>query len=290
MKVRSRSKGLSYALLPYWWGHKGIPGFFLALSVALILFSAAKPHSLDHIRSSTIDLFSPLLTAVNIPIEKAAVYVRTITGIAQLQTENERLKAENMKLREWYRTAQILQTENVKLKTLLNFKQDAPHSFITARIIADTGNAYARSLLVNAGITDGVNKGHTVMGPDGLIGRIVHAGDKAARVLLINDINSSIPVLIEGTEYKAVMAGTNGKVPSIKYLPQEAKLKDGMAVITSGHGQVFPYGLSIGKLTQVEKGKWGVKMNNDVEKLVFVRILDTKTDHRLKTNDLATEK
>lgn len=282
MKVRPRSKGLSYALLPYWWSYRGVPALFLFLSVSLILVSAVKPAAIDHLRGQTMDFFAPLLSTISVPLETSANYVRTVTGLAEIQAENERLRQENIKLREWFRTAQLLQTENVKLKSLLNYKAAPPPHFITARIISDTGNSYARSLLVNAGQNHGIQKGFAVMGSDGLIGRIVHSGKKAARILLITDINSRIPVIIEGVDQKAVMSGTNETRPILKYVPKDTKLENGMAVITSGHGGVFPYGLSIGTLIQNKDGQWDIKMNSDIENLIFVRVLDTQTDPRLK--------
>lgn len=282
MKVRPRSKGLSYALLPYWWSYRGVPALFLILSVSLILFSAAKPAAIDDIRAQTMDLFAPILSTISIPLETSANYVRTVTGLAQIQAENERLRQENVKLREWLRTAQLLQTENVKLKSLLNFKTDTAPHFVTARIIADSGNNYARSLLINAGMNDGIQKGFAVMGSDGLIGRIVQSGKKAARILLITDINSRIPVIIEGADQKAVMTGTNENRPVLKYVPKDAKLEQGMAVITSGHGGVFPYGLSVGSLIKAQDGQWAIQMNSDIENMIFVRVLDTQTDPRLK--------
>jgi rod shape-determining protein MreC len=202
------------------------------------------------------------------------------SGIAQLQEENARLAAENIRLREWYQTAMQLQTRNQSLEEMLNVAADPQTGFVTARIVADSGNAYVRSMVVLAGENNRVAKGNPVLAPEGLVGRVIEAGDKASRVLLLTDMNSRIPVLVEGRNWRAILAGTNNGMPVLEHLPQQAvkEMAEGLRVVTSGHGGLFPFGLPVGEIAKDDHGNWIVKPYADTDRMVFVRIIDKVED------------
>ena len=119
------------------------------------------------------------------------------------------------------------------------------------------------------------------MAGEGLIGRVVEAGRQSSRVLLITDINSRVPVLVEDTRQHAILAGSNEKTTSLLHLPPDTDLKDGVRIITSGHGGMFPHGLVIGRIKRDEKGIAHVQPFADFDRLVHVRILDKSTDPNL---------
>ncbi|MBU0859716.1 MAG: rod shape-determining protein MreC, partial [Alphaproteobacteria bacterium] len=212
--------------------------------------------------------------------QAASSYVRAVTGLAALQAENIRLQSENQRLREWYQTALQLETQNNALESLLNVSAGPQSGFVTARIIADSGNAYVRSMLVLAGQDNNVTKGNPVLAAEGLVGRVIEAGDKAARILLLTDMNSRIPVMVEGKNWRAILAGTNDDMPLLAHLPPEAlkDMSEGLRIVTSGHGGLFPFGLPIGELVKTEHGEWRVRPYADVERLVFVRIIEKTED------------
>ncbi len=91
-------------------------------------------------------------------------------------------------------------------------------SYVTARVIANSGGAYVRTLLINAGIEDHVARGQAAITGEGLVGRLTEVGNRAARVLLITDLNSRIPVMIESSHVNAVLAGDNSERPRLMYL------------------------------------------------------------------------
>jgi rod shape-determining protein MreC len=287
-KKRLGAKGLA-RVIPFWWGSRLSSILLVILSLVLFSWSSIGPGGAGHmsqtlgsqIRTKTMDLFTPILGMVSAPIEASANYVRDLTGLAALQAENARLRQENIRLREWYRTAMVMQQENAHLQALLNVKQDIPHRYITGRVVADAGNAYAKTLLVMAGYGDGVQKNHPVMSPDGVIGRVIEAGERAARVLLLTDMNARTPVFIQGLDVKAIMAGRNDNMPVLEHLPPEIELTEGASVVTSGHGGLFPYGLAVGTLLKAPSGQWAVDLYASFDHLNFVRIIDTTTDPNL---------
>lgn len=267
-------------------GRRGSPLLLLLLALSLLVFSKVYPQALNGIRAGTADLFAPVLSAVSKPVHKASAFIRDVTGLAALQAENMHLRQENIRLREWYQTALLLDAENKSLKDLLNVKVEPQHSYITSQIIADAGNAYVKSLLVDAGSKDGVRKGQAVLSGDGLVGRIVESGKKASRVLLVTDINSRIPVLIIGTSQHAILAGTNEDFPVLMHLPPDSEVAEGARIITSGHGGLFPYGLPIGEVVIGSDGKRYVSLYADMDRMVYVRIVDKSGDPNLVRGQL----
>lgn len=252
---------------------------------ALILFSfsALNPTAMQKARTRTTDLFAPLLSAINKPFYQATEYVRAVSGIAELQAENLRLSQENARLRDWYQKALSLQAENENLQKLLNIKLEPQFGYVTARVIADSGNAFAKSLLVLAGGRDGVEGGQAVLAGDGLIGRVIESGQKTARILLLTDINSRIPVLIQGANQRAIMAGNNEDLPGLLHLPPEVEIEMGARVITSGHGGLFPYGLPVGEIIRDGHGKLAVQPYAAMDQVNMVRIIDRADDPNLRS-------
>lgn len=280
MKRHSRTGSLSRILPPIFWGQRLPSLVFILIAAALFLFSALRPGNLQSIRAGIGDAAAPLLVTINAPIRAAADYARAVSGLASLQEENARLAGENAKLREWYQRALVLQSENDSLQTLLNIKLPPQHSFVTARIIADSGNTYAHTVLVLAGAGNGVAKGQAVLSGDGLLGRVIEAGDATARVLLLNDINARVPVMIEGGNIRAIAAGTGGEAPLLVHMPPGAAPQEGQRVVTSGHGGLFPFGLPVGMVIR-ERGAWTVRLFADADRTEHVRIVSSPVDPRL---------
>jgi len=185
-----------------------------------------------------------------------------------------RLREENQHLLEWQSAARKLSAENQNLKSQLNFAPDAEPGFVTARVIADTGGAFVHSILVSAGARDGVAKGQAVVTGDGLVGRVHAVGTRSVRVLLVTDLNSRIPVIIEATRTRAILAGDNSERPRLIHLPPGATASIGDRVVTSGHGGAFPPGLPVGVVAQISDGNVLIKPYAQRDRLEFVRIVD----------------
>jgi rod shape-determining protein MreC len=268
-------------LPPLFWGQRLPSLVFIALAAGLFLLSAIRPDNMHSIRTGVADAFAPLLVTINKPIQTVADYARAVSGLATLQKDNARLRQENAKLREWYQRALVLQSENESLQTLLNIKLPPQESFVTARIIADSGSTYARTVLVLAGARDGIEKGQAVLGGDGLVGRIIEAGETTARVLLMTDINARVPVFVEGPNVRAIAAGNGSDTPALIHLPPDIVPPEGARVITSGHGGLFPYGLPVGTVMKDAQGQWAVRPATDIDRAIHVRIVNGNDDPNL---------
>lgn len=286
MKRRAKSKVFA-RLVPYgfFWLRSGSL-LFLLIATFLLAVSFVRPSVFSGARVGAVDLLAPLLTAVSQPFVNVAEFVGNVSGVAELRAENTRLEAENMRLKEWYQTALILQAENQSLQALLNLKIEAHHSFVSARVISDSGRAYVKSVLIAAGSSKGVEKGEAVLSGDGLLGRVIEAGKKASRVLLLSDFNSRVPVLIEGTQQKAILTGTNRRFPTLTHLPPDMQVSEGTRIVTSGHGGLFPPGLPVGEVSIGEDGLTYVRPFADMDRITYVRVLDVPLDPNLRRGRL----
>jgi rod shape-determining protein MreC len=129
-------------------------------------------------------------------------------------------------------------------------------------------------ILVNVGSADRVARGQAVITGEGLVGRLTEVGTRAARVLLINDLNSRIPVTVESTHGNAVLAGDNSERPRLIYLAAGDAVKVGDRVVTSGEGGVFPPGLPVGVVAAIDAVGPRVEPYVDMSQLTYVMVVD----------------
>jgi rod shape-determining protein MreC len=155
-------------------------------------------------------------------------------------------------LHSWRDMALQQAEENKTLKALMKYKDDSVTSFLTARVIAEAGGNFNNSVIVTAGSRDGVIKNMIAMSENGVVGRVVETGEWSARVLLYNDINFRLPVMLEGSQQRAILTGAGDAFPRLLYVPLEIELRAGTRVVTSGHGGLFPPNLPVGILREVK--------------------------------------
>lgn len=258
------------------------PHALAGAAVVILISSMLAPNVWQKPRVGITDTVAPLISAVGQPFRFVADAITGMTGITQLRAENDRLKAENDRLKEWYQTALLLKAENQSLKDLLNVIPEPEQSYISTRVIGDSGSSYVRSLLIQAGRMDGVVDGQAIMGSQGMVGRVIEVGNKASRILLLNDINSRIPVIIEGTNQKAILAGTNGDFLTLDHLPSDTLIEEGARVVTSSHGGMFPQGLPIGKVIKTEKNELVVEPFTDPINANYVQIIEKPDDPNVR--------
>jgi rod shape-determining protein MreC len=184
------------------------------------------------------------------------------------------LREENTRLLQWQTVARKLDEENRALHKQLNFVPDPPTTFISARVVGDTGGAFVDSMLVNAGSRDGVRKGEAVVAGEAMVGRIVEVGLHFSRVLLLTDISSHLPVMLANSHAKAIMSGENTDRPRLNYLSPNAVVQPGDRVVTSGDGGAFPPGLPIGVVSSVQDGVARVELFVHRYQLEYVSVVD----------------
>jgi rod shape-determining protein MreC len=256
-------------------------GLILA-AFGLMLLGKADAVLMDRVRTHATDAMAPILDALSRPIATVSDMVAQAQALADLRAENVELRRHRDRLLEWQAVARRLDAENDSLRAMLNFHGGPEADFVTARVIGDTGGAFAHSVILNAGSGAGVRKGQAAVTGDGLVGRVTDVGARSARVLLLTDINSRIPVLVEETGTRAILTGTNKEHPRLGHLPQGASIAPGQRVVTSGHAGVFPARLPVGVVARVGEGAITVQPFIRPDRLEYVRVVNFGLDGILK--------
>lgn len=243
-------------------------------SLGLMLLGKADTALMERTRTTVDDAVMPMLDVLSQPASTIAKGVEFIQDLANLHAENARLKAENRALMHWQTVAHHLDNENRALRTQLNFIPDPDPAFITGRVIGDTGGAFVHSMLINAGEDDGVRKGLAVLSEGVLVGRIAEVGTRSARILLMTDINARIPVILEGSRAKAILAGDNSSRPRLDHFSPNLTAEPGDRVITSGDGGAFPPGIPVGVVASVHDSVIRIEPFVQRHRLEYVTIVD----------------
>ncbi|HSU04211.1 MAG TPA: rod shape-determining protein MreC [Acetobacteraceae bacterium] len=221
-----------------------LPLLFVA-SFGVILLGKVDTMVADRARISLGDTLAPIYAALAMPIEQGRWAVVQFTDFWGSSAENARLRAENDALRRWQTVALALDAENQRLKAELHWVPTAAPAYVTARVVADDGGVYAKAVLLSVGPNHFIHKGQIALDERGLVGRVTDVGARSARVLLITDLNSRIPVVLEGSRARAIMVGTNGPRPRLIYW-SDAAPKEGDRVVTSGEANALPPDLPVG--------------------------------------------
>lgn len=247
----------------------------VALSFMAMMIGKADTVMVEALRGVVTDAVTPILNLISRPAATVADIVNQARELTALRLENERLREDNARLLQWQASARHLDIENRELRGLLRYAPGSEIRFVTARVVADAGGAFAHSLLMMAGERDGLRKGQAVMTGEGLVGRVQNLGTRSSRVLLVTDLNSRIPVITESSRTRAILAGNNSARPRLIHQPQGSVIVPGERIVTSGHGGGFPPGLPIGVVEAVGgDGLLAVRLFVDRDKIDYVRAVD----------------
>lgn len=243
-------------------------------SFALMLLGKADNVLVEKLRVFVDDGVAPVLSALSRPAASIAAMTNAIHDLARLRAENVQLAEDNARLQHWQTVARELDNENRVLRAQLNFIPDPDAAFVTARVIGDTGGAFVHSMLLNVGSRDGVRKGQAVISGENLVGRIAEVGERSARILLLTDINSHIPVVVESSRAKAILTGDNSDRARLNYLSLNSNATPGSRIVTSGHGGAFPPGIPVGVIAATQDGVMRVEPFVHRNQLDYVTVVD----------------
>jgi rod shape-determining protein MreC len=243
-------------------------------SFGLMLLGKADTLLADRARSALADALAPIYAMLGEPISAARAVFHDAARLITLREENTRLREENERLRRWQSIALSLDAENQRLKANLRWIPEPAAAFVTTRVIADAGGLYARAVLLSVGPNHGIRKGAIALDERGLVGRITEVGARTARVLLITDLNSRIPVILESARARAILTGTNSSRPRLLYWPEGVTPAEGERIVTSAEANAFPANLPIGTVRYSANGVPEVEPEAQLQRLEVVRIFD----------------
>ncbi len=249
-------------------------GLLVGLSLLLLVLGKADMRLANYAGERLTDTVVPALAALDRPVVAVRQLFDRVGGLLAAYEENARLREENRRLLRWQTEAARLAVENRALQRMLAVPTvDRPLRSLTARVVGDSGGAFVRALLLDAGSEQGVVRGMAAVTPAGLVGRVIDVGERSARVLLITDFNSEIPVVVENSGDHALLEGDNSPLPSLRFLPLDPGFAAGDRVLTSGRGGLLPAGLAVGSIEAGDGARLRVRPFVDWTRLDYVALL-----------------
>ena len=230
----------------------------------------------ERFRLAVIDRVVPSFDWAMAPVTGMANLISDFQSYQQLAAQNGDLRRELQQMKAWKEAALQLEQENAKLLGLNNVRLDPELTYITGVVLTDSGSPFRQSVLLNVGARDGLVDGWPTMDGIGLVGRISGVGEKTARVILLTDTSSRIPITIQPSGQHAILGGDNTLNPPIEFLENSDLVRPGDRVVTSGDGDVFPADLLVGQVALGNDRRLRVRLSADYERLEFLRVLRSR--------------
>ncbi|WP_413718013.1 rod shape-determining protein MreC [Silicimonas sp. MF1-12-2] len=250
-----------------------VGGLVIVLLAVFLLWRIDSPRA-ERFRAQIVDAIVPNLEWALVPVTETMNLVRGFQSYAALQRQNRELRDELQRMKAWKEAALQLEQENAKLLDLNKVRLDPALTVVTGQVIADSGSPFRQSVLLNVGAArDGIKDGWAVTDGLGLVGRISGVGRNSSRVLLLTDSASRVPVTIQPSGQRALLAGDNSALPVLDFLEAPEEVRPGDRVVSSGDGGVFPAGLLVGNVVLARDGRLRLRLTADYERLEFLRVL-----------------
>ena len=171
-------------------------------------------------------------------------------------------------------TNDFLVLENKKLRELIN--ESVQSKDIYAKVLVDKDSPYLKSIILNKGSKNKVKMGMAIVDDSYLVGKIIEVNYTNSRALLLSDLNSKIPVLLEPLDIHAVISGTGKNYGVIEFTKEEYDQeidREKIIVYTSGYGGLFKSGLPVGEIIKNDEKKNIVNFFSDFRQLDYVKIV-----------------
>lgn len=249
-------------------------------SVLLIIFSRHEDGPFSSVRNAVTDVLTPVVSVLAAPVDTIAYIGDQATALMQAYEQNAMLVEENRRLRQWHQVAVNLEAENTALRELLHVVPSDSAFYISAQIVSDTSSPFVRSAIINAGSLAGVTPGQAVINEYGLVGRVSETGLRTARILLLTDMNSRIPVISERSGERSILSGNNSDYPELLYLSSNSAIEPGEKLLTSGDGGLLPRGVVVGEVRHVGERRVTVQPLVESSTLNYVSIVNITHDRK----------
>ena len=243
----------------------------IVFSIILIYVETIEAKPLDYLRSFIKDTIYRGSVVVSLPSKGFKSVVSTVANHLNLYNEIIKLKEENAQLQEQIYDPGFLIFENKQLRQLLDEQVTSSANFVSARVILDKQSPYLNSFIINSGSNKEIKNSMAALDGKNFIGRIVDVNFFSSRVLLVTDLNSKIPVLVEPSGHHAILSGHGTNEPTLEYLPKNHKVQSGNKVYTSGKEGIFSPGIPIGEV-RMDAEKIFVSLFSDISQIMFVNI------------------
>ena len=243
----------------------------VVLSIVLISIETIEAKPFNYFRSFIKDTIYRGSLVVSAPFKVFDNFTDYINKHLNLYSNYDELKKENNELKNNISESDFLEFENAQLRKLIEEQVSSSSDLLSARVMIDKQSPYINSFVINIGSNKNIKNGMAVLDGKNFVGRIVDVNFFSSRVLLVSDLNSKIPVIIEPSGYHAILSGHGTNKPILEYLPENYTIQDGDKVYTSGKEGIFSPGIPVGKI-KIEKGVVKTSLFSDLSQITFVNI------------------
>jgi rod shape-determining protein MreC len=251
-----------------------IASVLIIISLIILSLNLKRQGEAGFFRKLIIETATPFENAIGSAIHGIGNVWKRYIFLIGLEEENRKLKkkvdiltGELIKYREVY-------LEGLRLKEHLALRENVELPMVVARVIGREGISVFKTILINKGTTDGIRVGMPVASPEGVVGRVVEASWNVSRVLLVIDFNSNIDAIIQGSRAQGVLQGGGATGCILKYVERSEEVKIGDPVLSSGVGGIFPKGLLLGSVVNVDRKDAGLFQKIDVLPAVYFSRLE----------------
>jgi rod shape-determining protein MreC len=247
----------------------------IVLSLIVISRQVRDPTGMTYFRRTVITVISPFQVALNTVVGGINGFWNDYLFLVDTNSENELLRQEVNRLRSEIQEVREELYRAGRLEDFAAYRRETGLMGMAARVIGESPDPWVKTIVVNRGIEEGVQRGMPVVVPDGLVGRVMAVAPHSSIVRLVIDRSSRVPVFVRRSRARAVLEGENSGTCQLKYLDRTEDVLEGDIVITSGLAGVYPRGIEIGTITQVLKKNYGLyQYSKMLPKAAFTRLED----------------
>ena len=234
------------------------------ISLIILSYSVKQPTRVGFFRELIMETAAPLSSMITLSFKDLAGVWKRYIFLVGLEDENGRLKRDNASLIQEINRYREGYLENIRLQKLLALKERTNHHTIAAMVIGRDQTSIIKTILINKGTSHGLRLDLPVIADQGVVGRIVETSAHVSRVLLLIDENSNIDALIQENRIQGILQGAASLGCSLKYVAKTETVNVGNIIVSSGLSGLFPKGLLLGVVKNVEKTDSGLFQKIDV--------------------------
>lgn len=255
--------------------------FLLFMAFALLLDHLRGKSTVNPVERGLISVLAPFQNAAGYSYVKATDLVDDYLLVVNKGRENKKLRDENAKLRSKINLFKEELHYYARLRKQFAYKNPFNIPYVPVRVIGRDPVGRAHIITIDKGSSSGLQLNMPLVTHNGLVGRIITVASNASKVLLITDPRSAVDSILQKSRFRLVAGGINGQKLETKYLSIDADPKEGEVVISSGLGGIFPKGLIVGYIADIDKKPTGlftsafIRPGADLEKLEEALVLLT---------------
>ena len=213
-----------------------------------------RANHLESARSLLSTVLYPLQLAIHLPIRTGEWLSEQVSMRRTILAENSQLRDERLRMRSRLEKLDALEAENRRLRNLLGSSERVAERVLVAELISVDMDPFSRRIVLNKGAREGVSPGQALIGSNGVMGQIIHVGPFTSNALLITDPSHALPVQIHRNGLRAVALGTGPlNLLKLSYVPNNADVRIGDRIVTSGLGSRFLSGYPVGNVVEIRR-------------------------------------